>query len=127
MFVAHDLESFLYVLLWMCARRVWEREFECKLVDRPKRNILTKWYTGSFDDIADAKKGYMHIDDFEKILNEFPTAFDHVKPLCEKIRGVLFPLLKDGALFTGTPSDPPEKLYYPIIEAFEDAIEDSKK
>ncbi|KAL9028328.1 MAG: hypothetical protein Q9196_003289 [Gyalolechia fulgens] len=123
----HDLESFLYVLLWMCARRAWEREFECKLVDRPKRNILTKWYTGSFDDIADAKKGYMHIDDFEKILNEFPTAFDHVKPLCEKIRGVLFPLLKDGALFTGTPSDPPEKLYGPIITAFEDAIEDSKK
>ncbi|KAI4203343.1 MAG: hypothetical protein LQ346_001814 [Caloplaca aetnensis] len=123
----HDLESFLYVLLWMCARRVWEREFKCKPEDRPKRNILTKWYTGSFDDIADAKKGYMHIDDFEKILNEFPTAFDHVKPLCEKIRGVLFPLLKDGALFTGTPSDPPEKLYHPIIEAFEDAIADSKK
>ncbi|KAI4087136.1 MAG: hypothetical protein L6R37_008352 [Teloschistes peruensis] len=123
----HDLESFLYVLLWMCARRAWEMEFECKLVDRPKRNILTKWYTGSFDDIADAKKGYMHIDDFEKILNEFPAAFDRVKPLCEKIRGVLFPLLKDGALFTGTPSDPPEKLYQPIIEAFEDAIEESKK
>ncbi|KAL8788263.1 MAG: hypothetical protein Q9213_001783 [Squamulea squamosa] len=123
----HDLESFLYVLLWMCARRAWEREFECKLVDRPKRNILTKWYTGSLDDIADAKKGYMHIDDFEKILNEFPTAFDHVKPLCERIRGVLFPLLKNGALFTGTPSDPPEKLYHPIIEAFEDAIQDSKK
>ncbi|KAL8663744.1 MAG: hypothetical protein Q9168_008038, partial [Polycauliona sp. 1 TL-2023] len=123
----HDLESFLYVLLWMCARRAWEREFKCKPEDRPKRNILTKWYTGSFDDIADAKKGYMHIDDFEKILNEFPTAFDHVKPLCEKIRGVLFPLLKDGALFTGTPSDPPEKLYHPIIEAFEDAIGKRKK
>ncbi|KAL8673853.1 MAG: hypothetical protein Q9168_001718 [Polycauliona sp. 1 TL-2023] len=118
----HDLESFLYVLLWMCARRAWEREFKCKPEDRPKRNILTKWYTGSFDDIADAKKGYMHIDDFEKILNEFPTAFDHVKPLCEKMRGVLFPLLKDGALFTGTPSGPPEKLYDPIIEAFDIAI-----
>lgn len=122
----HDLESFLYVLLWICARRAWEREFECKWVDRPERDILTKWYTGSFADIADAKKGYMHIDGFENILDEFPTAFDHVKPLCEKIRGILFPLLKDGALFTGTPSDPPEKLYHPIIEAFEDAIEGAK-
>lgn len=47
--------------------------------------------------------------------------------LCRKIRGILFPLLEDGALFTGTRPDPPKKLYDPIIEAFEDAIEDSKK
>ena len=40
----HDLESFFYVLLWMCARRAWEREFQCMLMDRPKRNILRKWY-----------------------------------------------------------------------------------
>ncbi len=25
----HDLESFFYVLLWICARRAWEREFLC--------------------------------------------------------------------------------------------------
>lgn len=108
-------------------KRAWEREFECKLVDRPKRNILTKWYTGSFDDIADAKEHHMGVSGFKSILGEFPQPFDHVKSLCEKIRGVLFPLLKDGALFTGTPSDPPEKLYRPIIESFEDTIEDSKK
>lgn len=65
--------------------------------DRPKRNILTIWYTGSFDDIADAKKGYMHEDDFEKILMEFPRVFDHVKPLCKTIRGILFPY-KNGLL-----------------------------
>lgn len=29
----HDLESVFYVLLWICARRAWEREFGCKLVD----------------------------------------------------------------------------------------------
>lgn len=122
----YDLELFFYVLLWICARRVWEREFFCSTVDRPKRNILKKWYIGSFDDITDAKKGYIHVDDFEKILMEFPQAFNHIKPLCRKIRGILFPLLEDGALFTGTRPDPPEKLYDPIIEAFEDAIEDSK-
>ena len=39
----HDLESFFYVLLWIVARRAWEREFFCLPVDRPKRNILKKW------------------------------------------------------------------------------------
>ncbi|KAL2037271.1 hypothetical protein N7G274_009960 [Stereocaulon virgatum] len=121
----HDLESFLYVLLWMCARRTWEKEFKCKPEDRPKRNILTKWYTGSFDDIADAKRGYMHVDGFEDILNEFPTSFDSVKPLCRKIRGILFK--KDEALFTGTSPDPPEKLYDSIIEAFDTAITEEEE
>ena len=116
----HDLESFFYVLLWMCARRTWEREFKCKPEDRPKRNILSKWYTGSFDDIADAKQGYMHVDKFEDILKEFPQAFDYVKPLCKTIRGILFPY-KNG-LVIGTPPDPPEELYNSIIEAFDNAI-----
>jgi len=65
----------------------------------------------------------MHVDGFEDILNEFPLSFDGVKPLCRKIRGILFPLLKDGALFTGTPANP-EELYEPIIEAFDNAIAD---
>ncbi len=118
----HDLESFFYVLLWICARRVWEREFLCSAVDRPKRNILSKWYTGSFDDIADSKQGYMHVDKFEDILKEFPQAFDRVKLLCKEIRGILFPY-KNGLLI-GTPPDPPEKLYDPVIEAFDDTIAD---
>lgn len=37
----HDLESFFYVLLWICACRAWEREFLCSAVDRPQRTILT--------------------------------------------------------------------------------------
>ena len=115
----HDLESFFYVLLWICARRAWEREFGCKLVDRPKKSILSKWYTGDYDDIARSKRGDMGVDGFEDILEEFPSIFDHLKPLCLEIRGILFPY-KDG-LFTGTPPDP-EKLYGPILEAFDEAI-----
>ncbi len=65
----------------------------------------------------------MGVSGFKSILGEFPQAFDHVKPLCEKTPGILFPLLKDGALFTGTPSDQPENLYDPIIEAFDIAID----
>ena len=119
----HDLESKLYSLLWICARRTWERGFQCRSADRPRESVLTKWYSGSFKDIAEAKRGYMHVDGFEDILNEFPPSFDGVKPLCRKIRGILFPLLKDGALFTGTPANP-EELYEPIIEAFDNAIAD---
>ena len=118
----HDLESFFYVLIWLCARRGWDLCGNRK--GRPKQSVLTKWYSGSFKDIAEAKRGYMHVDGFEDILDEFPIAFDSVKPLCSKIRGILFPLLKDGALFKGTPLDPPEKLYDPIIESFNSAIAD---
>lgn len=66
----------------------------------------------------------MSIDGFMVLWGEFPQAFDHVKPLYQRIRGILFPLLKDGALFTGAPLDPPEKLYHPIIEAFDKTIAD---
>lgn len=55
----HDLESFFYLLLWICARRAWEREFSVpRLLTGPKENIFDKVvYGASFDDIADAKKG----------------------------------------------------------------------
>ena len=117
----HDIESFFYVLIWICARRAWEREFECNSADRPQRNILQKWYSGTYDDIADAKEHHMGISGFEAILREFPQAFDCVKPLCKKIRGILFPFRKDGSLDTGTPTDP-KKLYGPILKAFDEAI-----
>ena len=116
----HDLESFFYVLLWICARRAWEREFRCKMVDRPERQIMTKWYTGTFHDIADAKEGSMHVNKFEDILEEFPEAFNPVKPLCKTIRAILFPY-KDG-LIVGTPPGPPDKLYNAIIEAFNNTL-----
>lgn len=45
--------------------------------------------------------------------------------LCaERYEGIHFPLLEDGALFKQTRSDPPEKLYEPIIDAFDSAIVD---
>jgi 5-carboxymethyl-2-hydroxymuconate isomerase len=117
----HDLESFFYVLLWICGRRVWDRGFRCRSNDRPTESILTKWYSGSFKEIARSKQGDMHIDGFEDILEEFPPVFDSVKPLCRKIRGILFSLLKNGGLYIGTPPNS-ETLYDPIIKAFDDAI-----
>ncbi len=65
----------------------------------------------------------MHVDEFKDILKKFPQALDCIKPLCEEIRGILFPLIKDGELNIGTQSNP-EKLYGPIIKAFNEAIAD---
>ncbi|MCJ1360430.1 MAG: hypothetical protein MMC33_010435 [Icmadophila ericetorum] len=116
----HDLESFFYVLLWICARRTWERGFECRVSYNHESSVLNDWYKGSFDQIAQAKQGYMYVDGFEKIMNEVPPSFDCIKPLCRKMRELLFPY--NNGLFLGTPSGPPEKLYGPIIDSFDEAI-----
>ncbi|MCJ1349377.1 hypothetical protein MMC31_007617 [Peltigera leucophlebia] len=116
----HDLESFFYVLLWICARRVWEKEFRCNLKDRPKSDILTSWYTGDFNAIARSKEHNMGVNGFKELLKEFPPVLDCTKPLCEEIREILFPYKK--GLLVGTPPGPPENLYKPIIKAFDKAI-----
>ena len=117
----HDLESSFYVLLWICARRAWELEFQCKLSKRPQRNILKKWYASDFEDIADAKRGYMHADGFEKVLEGFPDSLEGVKHVCRQIRRILFPLHKGGGLDTGTHTGAGE-LYTKIIAAYDDAL-----
>ena len=69
----------------------------------------------------------MNVNEFKFILKEFPQAFDQVKLLCKKIRGIFFYFLKDGAFFIKIRSNSFEKLYYFIIETFENAIKDNKK
>lgn len=55
-----DLELFFYVLLWMCARRAWEIEFQCSTRDRRRKSILGRWYGSDAADVAVAKQGNMH-------------------------------------------------------------------
>ena len=117
----HDLESFFYVLLWICARRTWEMKFEWSIRDRSERNILRKWYGNNTVDVADAKQGFMHADGFKSILEEFAPAFDHVKSLCRKLRSILFSLIKDGELDLETSTDS-DILYNPVLKSFGDVI-----
>ena len=63
----------------------------------------------------------MHADGFKSILEEFAPAFNRIKPLCRKLRSILFPLTKDGELDLETPADP-NTLYELIIKAFGDAM-----
>ncbi|KAI1191807.1 serine/threonine-protein kinase Sgk2 [Nemania serpens] len=102
----HDLESFFYVLLWMCARQ----------------SILRRWEVGTFDSIADAKEGHMTVNTLERIMGEFPRSLDVVQALCLRLRTALF---GDSArLLFGTPAGDPNCLYGSIITAFNDAIQD---
>jgi len=117
----HDLESFFYVLLWICGRRVWEKGFLCNRNERPREDVFGRWYRGSFADIAQSKQGDMHADGFTRILSSFPPALDCVKPLCNKIRLILFPLTTEGKLDIGTLLNS-EHLYDRIIEEFEAAV-----
>lgn len=77
---------------------------------------MGRWYEGDTADVAVAKQGNMHTDGFKYILNEFAPAFDCIKPLCRKVRRVLFPLTKDGELDLTTKPDHRE-LYGPFINA----------
>ncbi|KAK7229650.1 hypothetical protein V2G26_001820 [Clonostachys chloroleuca] len=117
----HDLESFFYVLLWMCARQSWSNGFASK-ENRPKESLLRRWEIGSFKYIAAAKEGDMTVNGLERIMGEFPDALDVVKPLCLKIRKVLFPLDNEERINFGTPAGDPDQLYTPIIATYDEAI-----
>ncbi|KAL2886283.1 Protein kinase domain protein [Ceratocystis lukuohia] len=114
---SHDLESFFYVLTWMCARQAWCNGFAGKQKP-PKYSILRKWRFGSSKDIANAKLNDMTVDGLGDIMEEFPETLDVVKPLCLEIRNILFPFDKDRRMSLGTPIGDPGQLYNPIIAAF---------
>ncbi|KAL7899215.1 serine/threonine-protein kinase Sgk2 [Trichoderma sp. SZMC 28014] len=116
----HDLESFFYVLIWMCARQSWQKLFV--LGRPPMDSLLRRWEIGTFKSIADAKIGHMTVDGLENIMSEFPESFGALKPLCLKIRKVLFPLNKDERMSFGTPAGDPAELYKPIIAAYDESI-----
>jgi hypothetical protein len=118
----HDLESFFYVLIWLCARFSWNNGFAGG-PKPPKESLLRKWEIGIFNDIADAKEGHMTVSSLKRIMGEFPEILDILKPLCLKIRKILFPLDKDEEMSFGTPSGDPDQLYRPIVAAFDDTIE----
>ncbi|KAK3347631.1 kinase-like domain-containing protein, partial [Neurospora tetraspora] len=99
----HDLESFFYVLLWMCVRQSWSNGFSRKNEKAPKESFLQRWEVGSFSQIALNKQGDIS-GGFEEILKEFPESLNIVKSLCQKIRKILFPLGEDESVNIGTPA-----------------------
>ena len=118
----HDLESFFYVLLWMCARYAWDKSKTFRDDDEaaPGESDLRHWEVGSFKDIARAKEGDMTVNGLERIMGEFPKAFGPIEPLCLRTRSLLFG--DTARMRLGTPTEDPERLYSAVLSAFDEAI-----
>ncbi|KAK3491616.1 kinase-like domain-containing protein [Neurospora crassa] len=121
----HDLESFFYVLLWVCARQSWSNGVSGKDEQTPDKSFLDRWGNGHLEHIALNKKHDMASRDlFEELMNQFPKSLDPVKPLCFRIRKILFaPYDRKGRMLLGTPEGNPDQLYRPIIEAYDEVID----
>ncbi|KAG6155258.1 hypothetical protein E4U51_008521 [Claviceps purpurea] len=121
----HDVESFFYVLLRMCGREAWDPVKGLAVEGEKQRKVscFQEWHTGTLEGIAGTKKGQMANLDLlgELVMCEFPKALDVVKPLCEELWEIIFPL-KGRGLNYGTPWSNPDDLYDPIITAFDKAI-----
>ncbi|KAI1181784.1 serine/threonine-protein kinase Sgk2 [Nemania serpens] len=116
----HDLESFFYVLLWMCARRSWGKSQFRGDQDSSPTSLLQYWYKGTLQSIIYAKVALAVADELETILAEFPEPFETAKPLCRKIRNILFSV-NHSVINYGTPEDFSE-VYRQVIEAYDDTI-----
>jgi hypothetical protein len=112
----HDLESFLYVLIWLLIVK-----------DRgspPPGSRLKMWNRGTWEESADDKEYDMAEANFGRmILSEFAPEYESLKPLAERMRSLLFPI-EDGKLWTGTDGSvaATDALYDGLIGAFEDAV-----
>lgn len=108
----HDLESFFYVMLWVM--------IQLRYGFLPETSRLRSWYAGSYEQIANQKRGHMDKRAFKRILAEFQPAFHGFETLAEKVRDILFPY-REG-LFTGTYADA-DRLYLPMMNAFKQELE----
>ena len=111
----HDLESFVYVFLWTLITEGRESP--------PHGSILKKWSRGDWDDLAAEKSRQMTEEGFRSLLEEFPSRFESFKPLAEKLRAVLFPIV-NGEIWIGSNNEPGaiDNLYDNVVEVFQNAI-----
>ena len=128
----HDLESLFYVFIWMCIRYGHEDVADVDETNAPssksnKRKVrpirtsrLRGWYTGTYAEIANTKRGHMDKNGFEDIITEFAPKFEDLKQLAQELQSVLFPI-KDGAIFTSTFRDY-DIMYDGMINAFSRGI-----
>ncbi|SZF04641.1 unnamed protein product [Blumeria hordei] len=114
----YDLELFLYVLVWMCISRGWKKG------TNPHETFVSKWYTGTAQEIHSHKQLSIKFVSFVKILFKFSSMFKDVKGLVKKFRDLLF--FSKIKTQTGNLDDP-NKLYEPIIAAFDSAIHSLKE
>jgi hypothetical protein len=71
-----------------------------------------------------SERAHMTVDGLEDIMGEFPTSLRNLKPLCLKIRKILFG--DTARLFMGTPTGEHDQLYGSMIAAYDEAINNVK-
>ncbi|TPX14835.1 uncharacterized protein E0L32_004944 [Thyridium curvatum] len=116
----HDLESFLYVVLWMATTG--------RSDGLPDACRMKRW-TGDwdYDQLAARKKRDMEPGPFEAFLADFDTEFrgDDFQDLARALRAILFPTLADGSVDVDTPGETPadaDAVYRRVLGAFDEAI-----
>lgn len=117
----HDLESFLYVLLWTVISGSSESP--------PEGSRLEGWRGGNYEELAARKMVDMTPEGFQSILSEFAPEYETLQQLAEGIRKLLFPIRgDDGTLWTGTVGSQEGRtaLYDGILQQFDQAISAQK-
>jgi len=113
----HDLESFLYVLIWLCVTAAVDS-------DRHASQALAEAW--SVKDAANNKLAQMSQDrKFKEVLSWFAPSMTSsgMTQLVERIRDVLFPVLDEGrGVDTGTLKNK-TSVYHVIIQQVDQAID----
>ncbi|SZF00970.1 unnamed protein product [Blumeria hordei] len=114
----HDLESFFYVLLWLCMSNGWENG---KKGEKADQEYLSKWFTGTAKEIFEFKKNQMGESNFEgDVLSKFSKKFSGLKTLANEFWRIIF--LTNGTFCIGSYKDN-NTLYNLTIVAFDKAIQ----
>ncbi|KAI1198414.1 hypothetical protein F5X97DRAFT_299682 [Nemania serpens] len=110
----HDLESFFWVLFWICVHYGVGGE-------PVKKSPLDSWNYKSDDDLIDAKRGVIYgTRTFEqRARKHFTSYYQPLIPCVEALRKEVFP---EGDL----PRDPDPTLYNRMITVLQEAQKDSK-
>jgi hypothetical protein len=112
----HDLESFLYVLIWLGTRG-------SRKPGKPKHRHNPLWEHGGYDMIALCKKDDMTPEGFAKMAKHFGRDMKIIYRLCRAWRYILFPPEFGSNSYT-TPDGDPDNLYRPMLQKLDWALRD---
>ncbi|KAG6095123.1 hypothetical protein E4U31_006003 [Claviceps sp. LM219 group G6] len=113
----HDLESFLYVFIWLCF------VYGAQGKGREPTDVIPGWSKGSLNLIAQLKLGHMG-SAFNLFMKEFPAECgERIAQFIATIRDILFTVPNGVEVepWKYAPEDP-DVLYEPILRAFEATI-----
>ncbi|KAM3520413.1 hypothetical protein MY4038_009436 [Beauveria bassiana] len=83
----HDLQSFLWVLIWLCSQTAWKKPQFAGDERQPLINPCAAWWG---KDAAGSKlMAFKMEDQFDALLNRFPRTMEMLKSLCWKQRMLL--------------------------------------